>query len=126
MSFAYYYSLYAPNEEVVNKEVKGVLSIEGEELLFEYKLYDMMGNVISTLNKFSIDVQYLKDVSFKKGFFKNRMIIETTKMVFLDPLPGSSQGKIKLHVKRSDRNNAQSFSQKLSIALSERRLNELE
>lgn len=127
MSFAYHYSLYAPDEEVVNKEIKGVLSIEGEELLFEYKLYDMMGNVISTLNKFSIDVQYLKDIHFKKKWFGGgKLTVETTKMVFIDPLPGSSQGKITLQVKRADRDQAHDFVQKLKIALSERRLDELE
>ena len=126
MSLAYHYSLYNPSDANVMKEVRGVLSIEGEEIMFEYKVYDMMGTAISTLNKFSFDVRYLKDIHIKKGLFKTKLIIQSTKMVFLDPLPGSSQGRIALDIKRADRNEALSFSSKLNLALSERRLKELD
>lgn len=126
MSLAYHYSLYNPSDANVMKEVRGVLSIEGEEIMFEYKVYDMMGTAISTLNKFSFDVRYLKDIHVKKGLFKTKLIIQSTKMVFLDPLPGSSQGRIALDIKRQDKNEAFSFSSKLNLALSERRLKEMD
>ncbi len=126
MSLAYHYSLYNPSDANVMKEVRGVLSIEGEEIMFEYKVYDMMGTAISTLNKFSFDVRYLKDIHIKKGLFKTKLIIQSTKMVFLDPLPGSSQGRIALDIKRQDKNEALSFSSKLNLALSERRLKEMD
>lgn len=126
MSLAYHYSLYNPSDANVMKEVRGVLSIEGEEIMFEYKVYDMMGTAISTLNKFSFDVRYLKDIHVKKGLFKTKLIIQSTKMVFLDPLPGSSQGRIALDIKRQDKNEALSFSSKLNLALSERRLKEMD
>ncbi len=126
MSVAYEYSLLQQNDhQTPYKYVKGVLSIEGEELLFEFKVYDPAGNVLSTLNKFSINVEYLKNIDFKKGLFSGRLSIETTKMVFLDPLPGSLQGRITLKISRSDRNYAHDFAQKLRIALSERKLKEL-
>jgi hypothetical protein len=121
MSFAYHYDLHdASNPEALNT-VKGVLSIEGEELLFEYKLYDMKSNVISTLNKYSLNVDYLKKVMFRKNWFGSQLLIESSQLIFLDPLPGSSQGKITLKIKREDRTMAQNFSAKLNIALSERR-----
>lgn len=126
MSFAYHYSFLDRSTNTVYKYIKGVLSIDGEEMLFEYKLYDPAGNVLSTLNKFSIDVQYLKDITFLKGFFSNKITIQTSKLVFLDPLPGSNQGKIVLKVNRKDRNQAHDFTQKLNIALSERKLKDLE
>lgn len=126
MSFAYNYSFLDRSTHTVLKYIKGVLSIDGEEMLFEYKLYDPAGNVLSTLNKFSIDVQYLKNITFLKGFFSGKMTIETAQMVFLDPLPGSKQGKIVLKVSRGDRIQAHDFAQKLNIALSERKLKELE
>ena len=126
MSFAYHYDLYNPTDDEPIKTVKGVLSIEGEELLFEYKLYTPNGTVISTLNKFSLQVDFLKKIMFKKSLFSTRMIIEATQLVFLDPIPGSEQGKIMLKINREDRNNAQDFATQLNIALSERRLKELE
>lgn len=126
MSFAYSYSLLNPGEVPPLKLVKGVLSIEGEELLFEYKLYDPQGNVISTLNKFSINVEFLQSIELLKGLFKAKLIIRTTQMVFLDPLPGSKQGSVTLEIKREDRTLAQDFTTKLKIALSERKLRDLE
>lgn len=126
MSFAYHYDIYDNDYEEEVKTVKGVLSIDGEELLFEYKLYDEIGTVISTLNKFSLNVDYLKKVMFKRGFFQSKMIIEAEKFVFLDPIPGSEQGKITLWINRSDRGYAQTFATKLNIALSERKLKELD
>ena len=126
MSFAYHYDVYKPEEEFPVKIVKGVLSIEGEELLFEYKLYDPAGTVISTLNKYSLQVDFLKKILFKKSLFGSKMMIETKQMIFLEPIPGSEQGKIMLKINREDRNQAQDFATKLNIALSERRLKDLE
>ncbi len=126
MSFAYHYELYDEAHEGVIKTVKGVLSIDGEELLFEYKLYDMMDTVISTLNKFSLNVDYLKKVMYKRGIFQSKMIIEATRFVFLEPIPGSQQGKITLKIARSDRDQAQEFATKLNIALTERRLRDMD
>lgn len=125
MSFAFSYSLHNSSEVPPLKYVKGVLSIDGEELLFEYKLYDPQGNVLSTLNKFSILVEFLENIELMKGLFKAKLIIRTTQMVFLDPLPGSKQGSITLEIKREDRAQAQDFTTKLKIALSERKLRDL-
>lgn len=125
MSFAYHYYIY---NTTINEDctIKGVLSIDGEELLFEYKLYDEDDIVVSTLNKFSLNVDYLKKVMFKRSFFQSTMIIEATRFVFLEPLPGSQQGKITLKINRIDRDNAEEFSTKLNIALSERRLRDID
>ncbi|MEQ9309168.1 MAG: hypothetical protein RLN90_06905 [Balneolaceae bacterium] len=126
MSFAFSYSLLDRSGTPPLKYIKGVLSIDGEELLFEYKLYDPQGNVLSTLNKFSINVDFLESLELMKGLFKSKLIIRTTQMVFLDPLPGSKQGSITLEIKREDRSQAQDFVSKLKIALSERKLRDLE
>ncbi|MTI87304.1 MAG: hypothetical protein FH748_04980 [Balneolaceae bacterium] len=126
MSIAYHYSLYDGTSETAYKEVKGVLSVVGEELLFEYKVYDMMGSAISTLNKFSILVDHIKRTHYKKGFFQSKLIIEATRMGFMEPLPGSEQGVIRLDIKRANRDEAVGFSSKINLALSERRLKELD
>ncbi len=126
MSFAFSYPVLNQTEIPPLRNVKGVLSIDGEELLFEYKVYDPQGNVLSTLNKFSILVEFLENIELMKGLFKAKLIIRTTQMVFLDPLPGSKQGSITLEIKREDRAQAQDFTTKLKIALSERKLRDLE
>jgi hypothetical protein len=119
MSFAYQCELKKTTAEDVL--VQGVISVEGEEILFEYKLYDQHGVSTSTLNKYSITVDVLKSVRYQKSLFTAYLIIETTNPVFLQPLPGSEQGKLPLIIPRIDRKQAQEFSIKMTDALQERR-----
>lgn len=126
MSLAYNYSLMDPASDVPYKEVRGVLSVVGEELLFEYKVYDGAGQAISSLNKFSILVNYIKRTHYKKGFLQSKLIIEAKQMGFMGPLPGSDQGSVRLNIKRANRDDAVDFSTKINIALSERKLKDME
>ena len=120
MSFAYHYDLETASGNDPYKIIKGILSIDEEELLFEYKLYDQTLTSISTLNKYSINVDLLKSIRFKKTLFNNYVIIETDSTVFLDPLPGSSNGTIHLKIDREHKNQAEDFCSKINVALERR------
>lgn len=121
MSFAYNYEVQKKDGKVTYKTIIGVLSIEGEELLFEYKLYDQSRTSISVLNKFSFNVDLLQSIRFKKTLFNASIIIETVQPVFLEPLPGSSNGTIQLHIDRNHRKHAEDFCIKINTALEKRR-----
>lgn len=118
MSVPFSYSIYNAEDNSV-KTVKGILSFFDREILFEYKVYNASGASISTLHKFSLVLDMIKKIQFKKGFFKNKLFIETSQMAFLEPLPGSSQGKIKLDIKRADRDEAIRFSTRMNLYLSQ-------
>lgn len=120
MSFAYSYEVQQTDGQVTYKTINGILSIDGEELLFEYKLYDQTRTSISVLNKYSINVDLLKSIRFKKTLFSAYVIIETDRPVFLDPLPGSSKGVIHLQIDRDHRKQAEDFCSKINIALERR------
>jgi len=120
MSFAFHYGIDQSSGDITFKTVNGVLCVEGEELLFEYKLYDQTRTSISTLNKYSINVDLLASIRFKKTLFNNYVVIETDKSVFLDPLPGSSNGKIQLKIDREHRKQAEDFCSKINVALEKR------
>lgn len=66
MSFAYHYELRNTSGSNSEKTVKGILSIDGEELLFEYKVYDLNQTSISTLNKYAVTVDLISSIRFKK------------------------------------------------------------
>ena len=66
MSFAYNYEVQKKDGQVTYKTIIGVLSVDGEELLFEYKLYDQSRTSISVLNKFSFNVDLVQSIRFKK------------------------------------------------------------
>ncbi len=120
MSFAYSYEVQQTEGQITYKTINGVLSIDGEELLFEYKLYDQTRTSISVLNKYAINVDLLKSVRFKKTLFSAYVIIETEKPVFLDPLPGSSNGIVHLQIDRDHRKQAEDFCTQINVALKRR------
>ncbi|MEX0844209.1 MAG: hypothetical protein WD022_02965 [Balneolaceae bacterium] len=129
MSIPFNYSMYETsgvNGKV--KEVKGILSFIDGELLFEYKVYDMNGNGLSNLSKFSIQLDHIKRIEFKKGLFfsANKLIIEANQWAFFEPLPGSEQGKVTLRIKRTDKNEAIRFSTKMNLYMSRKRLSEMD
>lgn len=129
MSIPYKYSMYeADDVNVKVKEVKGIISYSADELLFEYKVYDAMGNGISNLSKFGIHIDNIKKVEYKKGFplTGGKLIIEANKWAFLEPLPGSEQGRIKLKIKRRDKGEAIRMSTKLNLYMSQKRLDDMD
>lgn len=129
MSIPYSYSMYeASDVEMRVKEVKGVISAIDQEILFEYKVYDMMGTALSNLMKFSIDADQIKSIEFKKGFpfTGGKLILTANKWAFFEPLPGSDQGKIMLKIHRRDRDAAIRFSTKLNLYMSQKRLDEMD
>lgn len=129
MSIPFNYSMYEASDVTAKvKEVKGILSFIDGELLFEYKVYDMYGNSLSNLSKFSIHLDHIKRMQFRKGFFftASKLIIEARQWAFFEPLPGSEQGIVKLNIKRTDKNEAIRFSTKMNLYMSRKRLDDME
>jgi hypothetical protein len=116
------------DSEISVKEVKGIVSFSDRDMLFEYKVYDMQGNSLSNLSKFAIQLDNVKRIQFKKGFFfrGGELILEAEKWAFFEPLPGSEQGRISLKIKRRDRDAAIRFSTKLNLYMSQKRLDDME
>jgi hypothetical protein len=129
MSIPFNYSLYETKDvQVTVKEVKGILSFMDRELLFEYKVYDMQGNALSNLSKFSIQLEHIKRLKYKKGFFFSggKLILEANQWAFFEPIPGSEQGLLKLNIKRRDKNEAIRFSTKMNLYMSQQRLDDMD
>ncbi len=123
MSIPYNYAIKEETESdnKKKKQVKGILSFIDGELLFEYKVYDEYGNGLSNLSKFSIKLESIKQVQFKKGFLfsERKLIIQAKRAAFLEPLPGSHEGAIALNINRTDRDEAIRFSTKMNLYMSQ-------
>jgi hypothetical protein len=129
MSIPFHYSKYdQADKRSPVKEVKGILSFIDRELFFEYKVYDMHGNSLSNLSKFSLRLNLIKKIRFKKGLFfmKSKLIVEAKQMAFFEPLPGSEQGRVELKINRSDKNEAIRFSTKMNLYQSQKRLDDMD
>lgn len=121
MSIPYKYSMNEGTGLNESKEVKGILSFADNQLLFEYKVYDVYGNGISNLSKFAIQLDNIKSIQYKKGFLfrGGKLIIQADHWAFFEPLPGSDQGVVKLKIERRDRSEAIRISTKLNLYLSQ-------
>ena len=127
MSIPFHYSIFQSKDKRSHtKGVKGILSFIDAELLFEYKVYDLFGNSLSTLSKFSIQLAQIKKLSFKKGwpFLGSKLIIEAKQAAFFEPLPGSEQGAIVLKINRTDKKEASHFSAKMNEYLLQQQASE--
>lgn len=118
MSITYHYSMEESREgKTIPKEVKGILSFIDRELLFEYKVYDVNGNSLSNLSKFSIQLDQIRNMVFKKRpfFLGAKISIQAKHNAFLEPLPGSREGGIELFIRRADQQEARRFTKKMNF-----------
>lgn len=127
MSIPYSYALQEKEGNRLQiKEVKGVVSFNDHELLFEYKIYDLAGNALSTLNKFGLELDLLHRVEYKGGWFTGgKLILQTHQAAFLSPLPGNEQAMIRLNISRAYQKDAVEFSSRLNLDMAQSRMDDL-
>ncbi|SMO66530.1 hypothetical protein [Fodinibius sediminis] len=109
------------------KEVKGLIKSSPSGLELEYKLVDgFVGVLESEMKSVHIPFGSLEDITFEKGWFSGKIILEGTSMRAFQGLPGTEPGSRTLKIKRKDREEAQNLVSRARMQLSEYRLNEIE
>ncbi|NIT60631.1 MAG: hypothetical protein GWN00_31845 [Aliifodinibius sp.] len=106
---------------------KGLLKVKEDGLHFEFEVKDsFVGMITSGVQSSIIPYTDLENVRFEKGWWNGKVILEGTSMKAFEDLPGSEQGRLKLKVKRSDRDDAQNAVSSARVHLSEHKLKELD
>ena len=106
---------------------KGLLKVKEDGLHFEFEVKDsFVGLVTSGVQSSVVSYADLEDLRFEKGWWSAKIILEGTSMKVFEDLPGSEQGRLKLKVKRSDREDAQNAVSSARVHLSEYKLKELD
>ncbi|WP_421773672.1 hypothetical protein [Gracilimonas sp.] len=108
-------------------KVEGILRVESENLVFEYKKKDAVVEAYeSELMSETIPLSELDMLEYKKGWFSGKLILHGKRASSFGELPGKELTERVLKVKRKHRNVAANISSNLNLKLSEQKLNELE
>ena len=109
------------------KEVTGLIKLHNEGFKLEYKLQDSFVGMITSDPKVTlIPYSNLEEITFKKGWFSGKIILEGNSMDAFNGLPGTEPGSRTLKIKRKDRDEAQKLVSQARMQLSEYRLNRME
>ncbi|MBO6522237.1 MAG: hypothetical protein JJ971_00285 [Balneolaceae bacterium] len=107
-------------------KLEGILRVEKEKLYLEFQKTDaILETYKSDVKEIEIDISEISMMEYKKGLFSSKLTIHAKRAITFQDLPGNGLTERVLKVKKKHREIAASISSNINLALSERRLNEL-
>ncbi|MCW9706025.1 hypothetical protein [Fodinibius salsisoli] len=108
------------------KEVEGLIKLTNDGFELEYQLKDSFVGMIKSDSKTTI-IPYsnLEEITFEKGWFSNKIILEGTSMDAFNDLPGTEPGSRTLKIKRKDKEEAEKLVSRARMEFSEYKLNQM-
>ncbi len=107
--------------------VKGLFRLGKDGIELEFQIQDgIIGIIKSGVRTVHLNYADLESITYKKGWFGAKIVLEATSMKVFEDLPGSEQGTCKLKVKRNDREEAEKIISTARMHLSEYKLDQLD
>ena len=106
-------------------EVRGILRLEQQAIVLEFKLQDSLLNVLKTpVTSVTIPFDQIEQLVFRKGWFGfgASLCLRAKSLKSLEGLPGSHDAELVIKVARKDRPLAHEIASKVNYELSEYRL----
>ena len=108
-------------------KLEGILRVNKDRLMFEFQKKDAVLEAYqSELKTVEIPLSELEMLEFKKGWFSAKLILHGKSASSFKDLPGKDLIERVLKIKRKHRNVAANISSNLNLALSEKKLQELD
>jgi len=108
-------------------KLEGILRVKDDHLFFEFQKKDAVIEAYqSELKSVEIPLTELEMLEFKKGWFSAKLILHGKSASSFRDLPGKDLIERVLKVKRKHRHVAANISSNLNLALSEKKLQELD
>jgi hypothetical protein len=108
-------------------KLEGILRVNEDHLMFEFQKKDAVLEAYqSELKTVEIPLAELEMLEFKKGWFSAKLILHGKSASSFRDLPGKDLIERVLKVKRKHRDVAANISSNLNLALSEKKLQELD
>jgi len=104
--------------------VHGLISYTDRVLIFEIQKTDQ-SMAKSETTRHELSLAQIQVVEFKRRVVGSKIFIETTTIDSLNGLPGTSQNRIGLFIKRKHRDRVASFVTHVQIELTELRLDQM-
>lgn len=106
---------------------RGLLSLVGEELLFEFQVTDAFLELFnSDVEEVRIGLSDLQSVEYRKGWFGSKIVLEVRSLRVLEDIPGTEGAECVLKIKRKNRIDAEKLVSRIRLTISEMRLKDLE
>ena len=102
-------------------KIRGVLRFNGTSLELEHQTTNTrleIGEPVTTV----LQLDDLAAVEFKKGWFRARIVVDTTSLSVFDGVPGAEAQQLVLHIVRKDRDRAMRAAWNIQAALENRKL----
>jgi len=107
-------------------ESSGIIRLDRDTLVIEYQTRDaVLGVIKSGVKEVNLSLSSIQNISFKKGFFSNKLRIQAKAMKALEKVPGSLHGAVDMKIKRADRNTAEYLVSAANLRLSEMKIEAL-
>jgi len=109
-------------------EVRGVLRLEQQAIVLEFKLQDALLNVVKTeVSSVTVPFEQIEQLVFRKGWFGlgASLCLRTRSLKALEAVPGDHGAELLIGVARKDRTLAREIASQVNYALSESRFKQL-
>jgi hypothetical protein len=107
-------------------EASGLLRYDSSGVHLEFQTKDALFGVIkSGVKSVHITHAQLRALHYRKSWFRHFIILQTKDMKSLKDVPGAESGEVRLKIKKSDMDQAQSMGMHVSSALTDARLKRL-
>lgn len=106
---------------------KGLFRLDKNGIELEFEIQDgILGIIKSGVRTVHLNYADLESISYKKGWFSAKIVLEATSMRIFEDLPGSEQATSTLKVKKKDREEAEKIISTARMHLSEYKLDQLD
>jgi hypothetical protein len=107
-------------------EVHGLLRFDADGLHLEFQSKDAVFGVFkSALKSVHVKPDQLRDLRYRKSWFRHFLILQTRDMRAIERVPGATSGEVRLKIRKADLAQAKSLSIHVSSALTDERLKRL-
>jgi hypothetical protein len=109
------------------KKAEGLLFYEQPHLMLELQEMDAILELVKEeVKTYKLPLKEIDSVSIERKWFKYYIEISAKNMRSLQHIPGTTQGMLKLSIKRDERESARTLVSHLQLLLSEQKLQELD
>lgn len=109
------------------QEASGLMKLTREGIELEFEVKDaILGVMKSGIKNVIIPYSKLESITFKKGWFSSKIILNGTSMRVFEDVPGTNVATCIIKVKRKHRNEAQSLASHARLQLSEYKLDQMD
>lgn len=107
-------------------DASGLLRYDSTGIHLEFQSKDAIFGVIkSDVKSRLILLSQIRDIKYKKSWFRHYLILQAKDMKTLRDVPGAASGEVRLKINKADVPEAKSLASRLSLTLSEIRINRL-